>query len=65
VRVDPRSFVPSSGELDWVTASPGYGFASGGSCADGGTPGILGATVWATATDGLGNVSRIASVRLP
>jgi hypothetical protein len=34
------------------------------SCSDGGTPGILGATAWASATDMLGKVSRSASVRL-
>ncbi len=54
-----------TGEIDPFTAAGGWGFASNASCPDGGSWGIQAATVWATATDVLGNVSTSARVRLP
>ena len=47
-----------TGEIDWLTAAGGWGFASDAFCRlPDGTPTVLSVTAWATAVDSLGNSS--------
>jgi hypothetical protein len=60
-----RGGFQETGEIDPFTAANGWGFYSNASCPDGGSWGIQGASIWAVATDTLGNTAQSATVRLP